>query len=161
MRKAVVAIALAISGNAAQASGDDYYECTRRDGSVEYSIYKCERGQEQRHIGGRDAPPAQNPAKGAPPAQAPTQERKRPPMPVPARTEPRSSLDGKLNPELNLATYKCVGKSGDILFTDASDHLAFEVYRCTKVARGVACAETRAMLTKDPLAVVSNKLQCD
>jgi hypothetical protein len=151
MRKAVVAVALAISGSVAQAWSDDYYECTRRDGSVEYSLYKCERGQEQRHIGGKDAPPAPGPAK----------ERKRPLTPVPARTEPRASLDGKLNPELNLATYKCVGKSGDILYTDASDHLAFEVYRCTKVTRGVACAETRAMLTRDPLAMVSNKLQCD
>ena len=151
--KVVISVVLGISGSVAQAWGDDYYECTRRDGSIEYSVYKCDRGQEQRHIGGTDAPPAQVPAK----------ERKRPPTaaPVAPRTEPRPSLDGKLNLELNLATYKCVGKSGDILYTDASDHLAFEVYRCTKVTRGVACAETRAMLTKDPLAVVSNKLQCD
>jgi len=161
MRKAVVVVVLTISGSTAQAWGDDYYECTRRDGSVEYSIYKCERGQEQRHIGGKEAAPPQSPAKDAPPAQGPAKERKRPLTPVPARTEPRASLDGKLNPELNLATYKCVGKSGDILYTDASDYLAFEVYRCTKVTRGGACAETRAMLTKDPLAVVSNKLQCD
>jgi len=151
MQKAVVAVALAFSSSIAQAWSDDYYECTRRDGSVEYSIYKCAQGQEQRHIGGKQAPPAQSPAR----------ERKRPAIPVPPRTEPRPSLDGKLNPELNLATYKCVGKSGDILYTDASDYLAFEVYRCTKVTRGVACAETRAMLYRDPLAVVSNKLQCN
>ena len=169
MRKAVVAVALTISAGVAHGWGDDYYECTRRDGSVEYSLYKCERGQEQRHIGGKEAPPALGPLKDsppgpaidAPPTQAPAKEKKRPPAALPPRSEPRPSLDGKLNPELKLATYKCVGKSGDILYTDASDHLAFEVYRCTKVTRGAACAETRAMLTKDPLAVVSNKLQCD
>jgi len=102
--KAVVAVALAIASSFACAWSDDYYECTGRDGSVEYSIHKCEAGQEQRHIGGSDAP--QTPS--------PVRKRQRPATPALPRSEARPSLDGKLNPELNLATYKCVGKSGDI-----------------------------------------------
>ena len=151
MLKAAAPLAMALWCSTVLAADDAYFECTRRDGSVEYSIYRCDVGQEQRQIGGREAPETKSPAK----------ERKRTTTLVPPRTEPRPSLDGKLNPELKLATYKCVGKSGDILYTDASDHLAFEVYKCTQITRSVACAETRAMLAKDPLAVVSNKLQCN
>jgi len=150
MHKAAVAVAFAISSSIVQASSAGYYECTRLDGTLEYSIYKCEAGQEQRHIGGKEVPRTRSPARGI----------SRPATAVVPRIEPRPSLDGKLNLELDLASYKCVGKSGDILYTDASDYLAFEVYRCTQITRSDACAETNAMLVKDPLAVVSNKLLC-
>ena len=150
MQKAAVAVAFAISSSIVQAASDGYYECTRQDGTREYSIYKCTAGQEQRHIGGKLVPRTRSPAR----------ERSRPVTAAAPRTEPRPSLDGKLNLALDLASYKCVGKSGDILYTDASDHLAFEVYRCTQITRGDACDETRAMLARDPLAVVSNKLLC-
>lgn len=150
MHKAAVAVAFALSSSIVQAASDGYYECTRQDGSREYSIYKCAAGREQRHIGGKEVPRTRSQAR----------ERSRPVTAAVPRTEARPSLDGKLNLALDLASYKCVGKSGDLLYTDASDRLAFEVYHCTQIPRGDACDETRAMLARDPLAVVSNKLLC-
>ena len=150
MLKVAFAVVFAISSNIAQAWSDGYYECTKPDGSLEYSLFRCEAGQEQRHVGGEEAPQTRSPAK----------EAKRSARPMVPQTAPRPSLEGKLNPGLNLASYKCVGKSGDILYTDASDYLAFEVYRCTQVTRNDACTESRDLLAKDPLAVISNKLQC-
>ena len=148
MWKGAGAVVLALSGSMVQAWDDGHYECTRLDGTLEYSIYKCESGQEQLRIGGKEAP------------RSPAREIKRPTTPAAPRTEPRQGGESKRNLESNLASYKCVGKSGDILFTDASDYLAFEIYRCTQVSRASACAEARALVAKDPLAMVSNKLSC-
>ncbi len=148
MLKGASAVVLAISSSMAQAWDDGHYECTKPDGTLEYSIYKCEPGQEQLRIGGKEAP------------RSPARERKRPKTPAAPRTEARQGVEDKQNLELNLASYRCVGKSGDILFTDASDYLAFEIYRCTQVTRGSACAEARALAAKDPLAIVWNKLPC-
>lgn len=148
MLKAAVAIVLAISGSLVHAVTDDYYECTRPDGVVEYSIFPCEEGQEQRHIGGKAAPRRAAPKK------------RRQLVPAVSQSGQRREAEFKMPKEYHLAAYKCVGKSGDILYTDARDYLAFETYRCKQTTPDLACAEARELKTKDPLAVVSNKLAC-
>ena len=147
MLKAAIAVVFVIAINRAQAGSDEYYECTRTDGFVEYSLYPCEAGQEQRKIGSREEPRSY--------------VRKKPRQARPAaESEQRQVEESKITKEYTLATYKCVGKSGDILFTDARDYLAFATYRCKQISLGMACAEARDLKTKDPLAVVSNKLPC-
>ena len=148
MLKAAVAIVLAISGGLVHAGKDDYYECTKPDGVVEYSIFPCEEGQEQRHIAGKAAPRRAAPKKRRQLTPAVTQSRS------------RREAEFKIPQEYHLAAYKCVGKSGDILYTDARDYLAFETYRCKQITPGLACAEARELKAKDSLAVVSNKLVC-
>lgn len=148
MLKAAVAIVFAISGSLVHAGKDDYYECTKADGVVEYSIFPCDEGQEQRHIGGKSAPRRAAPKK------------RRQLMPAVTQSGLRRDAEFKMPKEYHLAAYKCVGKSGDILYTDARDYLAFETYRCKQITPGLACAEAHELKTKDPLAMVSNKLAC-
>jgi len=148
MLKAAVAIVFAISSHLVHAENDDYYECTKPDGFVEYSIFPCEEGQEQQHIGGKEAPSVEARKKHRQVAPA---------VPV---SEQRQGGDSGISKEYHLASYKCVGKSGDILYTDARDYLAFETYRCKQIDPGVACAEAHELKSRDPLAIVSNKLAC-
>lgn len=150
MPKVAVALAvlLVVSSNVAQAENDSYYECTKPDGFMEYSLFECEDGAEQKYIGNKETP------------KSPTAVKKnREVVPVPHH-EQRQGGEGQISKEFHLASYKCVGKSGDILFTDARDYLAFETYRCKRISLNMACDEALELKTKDPLAVVSIKLQC-
>ncbi|MCX7170573.1 MAG: hypothetical protein NTY41_09875 [Proteobacteria bacterium] len=148
MLKAAVAIVFAISGSLVHAEKVDYYECTRPDGVMEYSIFPCEEGQEQRHIVGKAAPRRAAPKK------------LRQPIPAVSQSGQRRDAEIKVTNDYHLAAYKCVGRSGDILYTDARDYLAFETYRCKQITPSLACAEARELKTKDPLAMVSSKLAC-
>ncbi len=147
MWKVLAAIAFAVASAAAHADAE-YYECTRPDGLVEYSLYECEEGQEQRFIGGKESVTSPAPV-----------TRRRPVTPAPHH-DARRDDEKPLSKEFHLATYKCTGKAGDILFTDAHDYLAFGTHRCKQMSLEMACAEVLELKTRDPLAVVSSKLKC-
>lgn len=148
MQKVVAAAMCVLSINAALAEDDGYFECTRPDGFVEYALEKCEEGQEQKFIGN-------NPSPESLPERMPRQKLRPAPQ---VRTQKAPVIQP--GDETNLASYKCLGRSGDILYTDAKDYLAFEVYRCTRITLEAACEEVRRLKAKDPVAVISSKLTC-
>jgi len=133
---------------AALAKADDYYECISSEGFAEYSIYPCEDGQLQTHVGSKETP------------KAVARKKLHPAQPAVSRPDPKPAGEGKSANDYNLANYKCVGKSGNILYTDARDYLAFETHRCKQISLSDACGEMLILKAKDPLAVVANKLNC-
>ena len=152
MLKTAFAIGAAILCSTAHAETDDYYECIKPDGFAEYSIYPCEVGQQQTHVGGKETPRM----------ETRTETRKKirsAPTPIP-QPEPKQTGASNSAKDYNLASYKCVGKSGNILYTDARDYLAFETHRCKQISLSDACGEVQVLKAKDPLAIVSNKLSC-
>jgi len=148
MLKTALAIGVVILCSAAYAEGDDYYECIKPEGFTEYSIYPCEDGQQQTHVGGKETPRAEIRKKALPT-----------PRLIP-RPEPKQAGESNSAKDYPLASYKCVGKSGNILYTDARDYLAFETHRCKQISLIDACGEVQVLKARDPLAIVSNKLSC-
>jgi hypothetical protein len=148
MLKTAFAIGLIILCGAACAETDDYYECLKPEGFTEYSIYPCEDGQQQTYVGGKETPKVEIRKKALPT-----------PRRIP-RPEPKPAGESNSAKDYNLASYKCVGKSGNILYTDARDYLAFETHRCRQISLSDACGEVQVLKAKDPLAIVSNKLSC-
>lgn len=129
-------------------AGGGYYECTKPNGTLEFTLYPCEEGDEQERIGGQ-----QQPVK-------PETRKRRQSNPVADAVPLAPPEPPEAGKEYNRASYKCIGKAGDILYTDARDYLAFEVYKCSQMPRWAACAEAIEMKAKNPLAIISNKLNC-